>query len=91
MKDKELEEILDKVAVEAVAIMLAGKAELYIPTVKKYEQKLLAWRDKAVREARVQELNKLSYHQGTESNGTDDMQVTLDYIVYRLKELSDEK
>jgi len=51
MKDKELEEILDKVAVEAVAIMLAGKAELYIPTVKKYEQKLLAWRDKAVREA----------------------------------------
>lgn len=51
MKDKELEEILDKVAVEAVAIMLAGKAELYIPTVKKYEQKLLAWRDNAVREA----------------------------------------
>lgn len=42
------------------------------------------------REARIDELNKLSLHQGTTSNGTDDIQVTLDYITKRLKELESE-
>lgn len=42
------------------------------------------------REARIDELNKLSLHQGTTSNGTDDIQVTLDYITKRIKELESE-
>lgn len=43
------------------------------------------------RQARISELNKLSLHQGTTSNGTDDIQVTLDYIANRLAELEREE
>lgn len=43
------------------------------------------------RQARIDELLKLTFHQSTRLNGKDDIQVTLDYIANRLAELEREE
>lgn len=55
--------------------------------VEKLEKLIASKLAEAERLARRDELNKLSYHQGTTLNGTEDIAVTLMYVADRLRAL----